>query len=107
MGSDGMSAGARDQQGELQHGRLYLAGDAAHVVLPTGAKGMNLALFDVDVLEQYRFRWNRNCDCIPMKLLTFFSGGEFAESESALARALVGAVRDGNAASLEDYSITV
>ena len=31
----------------MQHGRLFLAGDAAHIVPPTGAKGMNLALADV------------------------------------------------------------
>ena len=31
-------------------GRLFLAGDAAHIVPPTGAKGMNLALADVQVL---------------------------------------------------------
>lgn len=31
----------------LQYGRLFLAGDAAHIVPPTGAKGMNLALADV------------------------------------------------------------
>ena len=36
----------------MQHGNLFLAGDAAHLVPPTGAKGMNLALFDVDVLAQ-------------------------------------------------------
>lgn len=36
----------------MQYGNLYLAGDAAHLVPPTGAKGMNLALFDVDVLAQ-------------------------------------------------------
>jgi p-hydroxybenzoate 3-monooxygenase len=34
----------------MQHGRLFLAGDAAHIVPPTGAKGMNLALADVRVL---------------------------------------------------------
>ncbi|HEY5889959.1 MAG TPA: 4-hydroxybenzoate 3-monooxygenase [Acidimicrobiia bacterium] len=31
----------------LRHGRLFLAGDAAHVVPPTGAKGLNLAISDV------------------------------------------------------------
>ena len=31
----------------MQHGRLFLAGDCAHIVPPTGAKGMNLALADV------------------------------------------------------------
>ena len=31
----------------MQSGRLFLAGDAAHIVPPTGAKGMNLALADV------------------------------------------------------------
>jgi p-hydroxybenzoate 3-monooxygenase len=34
----------------MQSGRLFLAGDAAHIVPPTGAKGMNLALADVTVL---------------------------------------------------------
>jgi p-hydroxybenzoate 3-monooxygenase len=34
----------------MQHGRLFLAGDAAHIVPPTGAKGMNLAMADVRVL---------------------------------------------------------
>ncbi|HVB04688.1 MAG TPA: 4-hydroxybenzoate 3-monooxygenase [Acidimicrobiales bacterium] len=34
----------------MQFGRLYLAGDAAHIVPPTGAKGLNLAIFDVRVL---------------------------------------------------------
>jgi p-hydroxybenzoate 3-monooxygenase len=31
----------------MHHGRLYLAGDAAHIVPPTGAKGLNLAIADV------------------------------------------------------------
>jgi p-hydroxybenzoate 3-monooxygenase len=34
----------------MQFGRLYLAGDAAHIVPPTGAKGLNLAIHDVRVL---------------------------------------------------------
>src|SRR4029450_8997805 len=34
----------------MRHGRLLLAGDAAHTVPPTGAKGLNLALADVRVL---------------------------------------------------------
>lgn len=34
----------------MQHGRLYLAGDAAHIVPPTGAKGLNTAMADVYLL---------------------------------------------------------
>jgi len=34
----------------MQHGRLYLAGDSAHIVPPTGAKGMNLAISDARIL---------------------------------------------------------
>jgi len=34
----------------MRHGRLFLAGDAAHIVPPTGAKGLNLAVADVKVL---------------------------------------------------------
>ena len=36
----------------MQSGRLFLAGDAAHIVPPTGAKGMNLAMADVRVLSR-------------------------------------------------------
>ena len=36
----------------MRHGRLFLAGDAAHIVPPTGAKGLNLAVADVRVLAQ-------------------------------------------------------
>jgi p-hydroxybenzoate 3-monooxygenase len=34
----------------MQHGRMFLAGDAAHIVPPTGAKGLNLAVADVRLL---------------------------------------------------------
>jgi p-hydroxybenzoate 3-monooxygenase len=34
----------------MRHGRLFLAGDAAHIVPPTGAKGLNMALADVGLL---------------------------------------------------------
>jgi p-hydroxybenzoate 3-monooxygenase len=36
----------------MQYGRLFLAGDAAHIVPPTGAKGMNLAVADIRVLAR-------------------------------------------------------
>jgi p-hydroxybenzoate 3-monooxygenase len=36
----------------MQYGRLFLTGDAAHIVPPTGAKGMNLAVADVLVLSR-------------------------------------------------------
>ncbi|WP_020669600.1 4-hydroxybenzoate 3-monooxygenase [Amycolatopsis nigrescens] len=36
----------------MRYGRLFLAGDAAHIVPPTGAKGMNLAVADVRVLSR-------------------------------------------------------
>jgi p-hydroxybenzoate 3-monooxygenase len=36
----------------MQSGRLFLAGDAAHIVPPTGAKGMNLAISDVRLLSR-------------------------------------------------------
>jgi p-hydroxybenzoate 3-monooxygenase len=36
----------------MRHGRLFLAGDAAHIVPPTGAKGMNLAIADVRLLSR-------------------------------------------------------
>jgi p-hydroxybenzoate 3-monooxygenase len=60
----------------MQHGRLYLAGDAAHIVPPTGAKGLNLAVNDVRLLAA--------------ALAEFYEHGSTAEldaySETALRR---------------------
>ena len=60
----------------MQHGRLFLAGDAAHSVPPTGAKGLNLAAADVFVLGR--------------ALERFFARGESQDletyTESALKR---------------------
>src|SRR6202521_5423769 len=44
----------------MQCGRLFLAGDAAHIVPATGAKGMNLALADVKVLAEALTAWYRS-----------------------------------------------
>jgi len=55
----------------MQSGRVFLAGDAAHIVPPTGAKGMNLALADVTVLARAireRFRTGSS------RLLESYSG---------------------------------
>jgi p-hydroxybenzoate 3-monooxygenase len=46
----------------MQHGRLFLAGDAAHIVPPTGAKGLNLALHDVQILADALVAWYRSGD---------------------------------------------
>ena len=47
----------------MRYGRLFIAGDAAHIVPPTGAKGLNLAVADVLVLSRAlaaKYRHNRN-----------------------------------------------
>jgi p-hydroxybenzoate 3-monooxygenase len=41
----------------MRHGQLFLAGDAAHIVPPTGAKGLNLAISDVRVLAEAIVDW--------------------------------------------------
>jgi len=46
----------------MQHGRLFLAGDAAHIVPPTGAKGLNLAVNDVRLLADGLVRHYRDGD---------------------------------------------
>jgi 2-polyprenyl-6-methoxyphenol hydroxylase-like FAD-dependent oxidoreductase len=46
----------------MQYGRLFLTGDAAHIVPPTGAKGLNLAVHDVSVLASALVAWYRDGD---------------------------------------------
>lgn len=43
---------------EMRHGKLFLAGDAAHIVPPTGAKGLNLAVADVRRLARAMAAWH-------------------------------------------------
>jgi len=49
-------------QTPMRHGRLFLAGDAAHIVPPTGAKGLNLAVADVALLAPALVDWLRKDD---------------------------------------------
>ena len=46
----------------MRYGRLFLAGDAAHIVPPTGAKGLNLAVADVAALATALIRLTRDGD---------------------------------------------
>jgi p-hydroxybenzoate 3-monooxygenase len=59
---------------KLQNGRVFLAGDAAHTVPPTGAKGMNLAVNDVRILHE--------------GLTAFFADGDATELDRYEERAL-------------------
>jgi p-hydroxybenzoate 3-monooxygenase len=58
----------------MRYGRLFLAGDAAHIVPPTGAKGLNLAASDVHylsqgLLEYYRSGSTAGLDCYSERAL--------------------------------------
>jgi p-hydroxybenzoate 3-monooxygenase len=60
----------------MRYGRLFLAGDAAHIVPPTGAKGLNLAMHDVHVL----------CNALTALLKSGDTSGVESYSEIALRR---------------------
>lgn len=60
----------------MRHGSLFLAGDAAHIVPPTGAKGLNLASSDVAYLSRALIRFFTDRD----------TSGIDAYSRTALAR---------------------
>jgi len=51
----------------MQYGRLFLAGDAAHIVPPTGAKGLNLAVADVRILAHALARRYRDGAAEPLE----------------------------------------
>jgi p-hydroxybenzoate 3-monooxygenase len=54
----------------MQHGRLFLAGDAAHIVPPTGAKGLNLAVHDVKMLAAALASFYRDGDDAALRSYT-------------------------------------
>ncbi len=58
----------------MRFGRLFLAGDAAHIVPPTGAKGLNLAAGDIHYLSE--------------GLIEFYAGGQTAKLDRYAAQAL-------------------
>jgi p-hydroxybenzoate 3-monooxygenase len=87
----------------MQHGPLFLAGDAAHIVSPAGGKGMNLALQDVDelvagLLDHYRAGNDRRLDAYSATRLPAVWGAvEFSHwmLDLLLARPTDGRFREG------------
>jgi p-hydroxybenzoate 3-monooxygenase len=87
----------------MQHGPVFLAGDAAHIVSPAGGKGMNLALQDVDelvagLLEHYRAGDDRRLDAYgATRLLAVWRAVEFSHwmVDLLLARPAEGRFREG------------
>ena len=51
----------------MRHGRLFMAGDSAHIVPPTGAKGLNLAVADVRRLSRAIISWKNHNNDTPLE----------------------------------------
>jgi len=51
----------------MQYGKLFLAGDSAHIVPPTGAKGLNLAVADVRLLARAFTSFYKSGDTTPLE----------------------------------------
>ena len=51
----------------MRHGRLFMAGDSAHIVPPTGAKGLNLAVADVRRLSRAIISWKNHKNDAPLE----------------------------------------
>jgi p-hydroxybenzoate 3-monooxygenase len=87
----------------MQHGRVFLAGDAAHIVSPAGGKGMNLALQDADelvngLLDHYRAGDDRRRDAYSAtRLPAVWRAVEFSHwmVDLLLARPADGRFREG------------
>lgn len=74
----------------MRYGNLFLAGDAAHIVPPTAAKGLNLAAADVQLLADCLVSWYASGDrsalerYSPMALRRVWQAQEFSRSMTAL-----------------------
>lgn len=87
----------------MQHGSVFLAGDAAHIVTPAGGKGMNLALQDADevaagLLEHYRRHDDRRLAAYSAtRLAAVWQAVEFSHwmLDLLLARPAEGRFREG------------
>lgn len=69
----------------MQHGRVFLAGDAAHIVPPSAAKGLNLAIGDIQLLSRGFEAYFRSCNQQPLQnysreaLMNVWEGQRFSQ----------------------------
>lgn len=84
----------------MNYGRLFLLGDAAHVIPPMGAKGMNLALYDAETFAKAVRDFTRDCDDAGLRsysgdcLARNWRYQEFAEWLSQMLLDMCGPARD-------------